>query len=188
MPLQLQRHLFTVDDYYDMARTGILREDDRVELIEGEIVDMTPIGIQHIGCVNGLLDLFLTLQVNKRVVISIQNPVRLSDRTEPEPDFALLKPRSDFYRTKHPSPSDVLLIVEVADTSIDYDRETKIPLYSKHGILEVWIVDIIQKTIEVYNYPTQEGYQHIQTHASGATLSPTAFPDLVLNACDILGE
>ena len=187
MPLQLQRHLFTVDDYYDMARTGILREDDRVELIEGEIVDMTPIGIRHASVVKRI-NHYVASQIREVAIIGIQDPIRLDEFSEPQPDITILKPHPVFYATGHPKPEDVYLLIEVADTSIDYDRETKIPLYSKHGILEVWIVDLTKKIIEVYNLPTQEGYQHIQTFTAGATLSPIAFPDLVLKTSDILGE
>ena len=188
MPLQLQRHLFTVDDYYDMARTGILREDDRVELIEGEIVDMAPIGIRHASVVKRILNQLLTERLEKKAIVSSQDPIRLNEFSEPQPDITLLKPHPVYYETGHPKPEDVYLLIEVADTSIDYDRETKIPLYAKHGILEVWIVDLTKKIIEVYNLPTQEGYQHIQTFTAGATLSSIAFPDLVLKTSDILGE
>ncbi len=153
----LQRHQITVDQYYQMAQVGLLSPEDRVELIEGEIIDMAPIGSEHSGTVNHLSAL-LSEATRKRAILSVQNPVRLSDRSEPEPDIALLRPRKDFYSKAHPAASDVLLLVEVAQSSVRYDREIKLPLYARHAIPEVWIVDVEAKQLWVYRDPAGERY------------------------------
>jgi Uma2 family endonuclease len=137
MALQVSRRLFTVHEYDQMVQAGILHEDDRVELIEGEIIEMAAIGSRHAACVNRLVQLFV-MHVAGQAIVHAQNPIRLSERTEPEPDLSLLKPRPDFYAAGHPGPQDVLLVIEVADSSIGFDREIKIPLYARAGIPEVW--------------------------------------------------
>src|SRR5436309_1828637 len=134
------RRLFTVDEYYRMAKAGILNEDDRVELIEGEIIQLPPIGGPH-GSIVIRLNWLFSDRLRGRAVISPQNPFRISARSEPLPDFQLLRPRADFYR-RHPEPPDVLLVVEVSDTTLAYDQRVKIPLYARSGVPEVWIVDI----------------------------------------------
>jgi hypothetical protein len=141
MGVQLARRLFTVAEYHKMAEAGILSEDDRVELLEGEIVAMSPIGSRHAGTVKRLLDQFIPLQGARRVILSVQDPIRLGEYSEPQPDLALLRPRADFYASSHPGPEDVLLIIEVADQSAAVDREVKVPLYARWGIPEVcwWI-------------------------------------------------
>lgn len=129
MSVQLLRRKFTVDQYHKMAESGILKEDDRVELIRGEIIEMSPIGTKHAACVNRLVNL-LVLLLGKRVIVAPQNPVVLDNNSEPQPDVALLKPRDDFYATAHPQPQDIFLLIEVADSTILYDREEKITLYA----------------------------------------------------------
>jgi Uma2 family endonuclease len=151
------RHLLTVDDYHRMGEAGILSEDDRVELIEGEPVEMEPIGSEHAAAVNDLTRL-LIMAVGDRALVSPQNPVRLDRRSEPQPDFALLRPRPDGYRSALPTPQDTPLIVEVAHSSLDYDRAVKLALYAKHGIPEVWIVNPLGKGVEVYRKPQNERY------------------------------
>jgi Uma2 family endonuclease len=141
MGVQLARRLFTVAEYHKMAEAGILSEDDRVELLEGEIVAMSPIGSRHAGLVNRLNRLF-SQRAGDQVVVSVQNPVRLGGYSEPQPDLALLRPRADFYTSSHPGPEDVLLAVEVAETSAAVDREVKVPLYARFGVPEVWLVDL----------------------------------------------
>ena len=128
MSVQLLRRLFTVDQYYQMLESAILTENERVELIRGEIVKMSPIGIHHSACVKRLNELFF-LRLAKTVTVGIKHPVRLNDNSEPEPDVALLQRKPDFYDTQHPQPEDVFLLIEVSDTTIKYDREVKVPLY-----------------------------------------------------------
>lgn len=186
MAVGVCRRLFTVDEYYLMAQAGILHEDDRVELIEGEIIEMAAIGSRHAACVDRLTQLFVG-RVGGRAIVRVQNPIRLSQRTEPQPDLALLRPRPDFYAAGHPGPEDVLLVVEVADTSVGFDRETKIPLYARAGIPEAWLVNLTESNIAVYRNPTATGYQALQRLERGMCLSPLALADLICTVDDILG-
>jgi Uma2 family endonuclease len=173
MAVALTRRTFTVDEYHKMAEAGILHEDDRVELIEGEIINMTPIGSRHTACVKKLNRLFAEL-LGSEVIISVQDPLRLGDTSEPEPDIALLRPRPDFYAERHPSADDTLLVVEVADTSLVYDREVKVPLYARAGLAEVWLVDLVQQQVLVHRNPTAQGYQEVQAKRSGDRLATKA--------------
>jgi len=184
MVLQLIKRLFTVTDYHRMADAGIFSEDDRVELIEGEIIDMTPIGSRHAACVGRLTALFYP--VRERSIVWVQNPIHLGERSEPQPDLALLRLRHDFYATALPTPEDVLLVVEVAESSIMVDREVKVPLYARAGVPEVWVVNLAAMHIEVSRNPTAHGYQEIQHLVHGQQVFPQAFPDLHLNVDDIL--
>lgn len=181
-----RKHLFTVDEYERLADTGIFHEDDRVELIEGEIVQMVPIGSEHAGAVNRLTSLFTRL-LQERIVAGVQNPVRLPEMSEPQPDFVLLKPREDFYTKRHPEPADVLLLIEVAESSITYDRGVKLPLYAKAGIPEVWLVDLTKNRLEVYRSPSEDGYGTTSVLESGDTIHIEAFPDVGIAVADILG-
>jgi Uma2 family endonuclease len=157
MSTAVERYRFTVDEYYKLAEAGVLSEDSRVELIEGEIVMMTPIGRRHAACVDRLNRL-LVHAVGESAIVRVQNPVRLGDRSEPEPDLALLRPRDDFYAEREPGPADALLIVEVADSSLAYDRGVKLPLYARAGVAETWIVDLGERVIEVHRSPGPQGY------------------------------
>src|SRR5207249_12101922 len=139
------KHRFNVEEYYRMAETGVLKPDARVELLNGEIIDMSPIGPFHGGLVNRLTRLFNKLSKGLWLVSS-QNPLRLDDHSEPEPDVMLLKPATDDYTSRHPQPEDVFLLVEVSDTTLDYDRENKLPVYGSAGIAEVWIVNLVDRT------------------------------------------
>jgi len=144
-----ERRLFTAEEYFRMGEAGILQEDDRVELIEGEIVEMSPIGSRHAACVNRLVKLFVR-EVGDSGIVGAQNPVLLPDYSGPQPDVAVLRLREDFYAEAHPTPGDVLLLIEVSDTTLRYDREVKLPLYALAGILEVWIVDLQNGEILTY--------------------------------------
>lgn len=172
------KRLFTRDEYYAMAEAGILKAEDRVELIEGEIYRMAPIGNPHASCVNRLVRAFSALVGHSRTILSPQNPVHLNDISEPQPDIALLRPREDFYSEGHPQPADVLLLVEAADSSIGYDRHTKVPLYALNGITEVWLVDLVKRCIEVYRDPARDGYKTVQRLHRGDRIAPQAFPDV----------
>ncbi|HKH43873.1 MAG TPA: Uma2 family endonuclease [Thermoanaerobaculia bacterium] len=180
------KRLFTRDEYYAMAEAGILKPEDRVELIEGEIYRMAPIGNPHAGCVNRLVRRFSVLTAADRAVLSPQNPVNLTDISEPQPDVTLLRPREDFYGDGHPTPEDVLLLVEVADSSIGFDRHTKIPLYALCGISEVWQVDINKEAVEIYREPSREGYRSVQRFRRGDQVAPQAFPDFEIAVESIL--
>jgi Uma2 family endonuclease len=187
MALPLSRRRFNADEYERMAAAAILAEDDRVELIDGEIVEMAPIGHRHASCVNRLNRLF-SLAFGDAAVVSVQNPVRLDDQSEPQPDLALLRPRADFYATGHPRPADVLLIVEVAETSGDYDRQVKLPLYARSGIPEAWLVDLQRDTVTSHRGPTADGYRTVQTLRRGEQVAPLAFSERALTVTAILGE
>ena len=152
-----RRHRLTVADYYRMAEVGILDAESRVELIDGDIIDMAPPGSPHAGTVAYLTEV-LVRAVNGRATVLAQNPVRLSDFSEPQPDLALLRRRDDFYRERHPQPDDVLLIVEIAATSLRFDRDTKLPLYARHGIPEMWLVDLGGQRLSRYRAPQNGSY------------------------------
>jgi len=156
-----------------------------VELLEGEIVEMAPIGSRHAACVARLTALFSRAQ--ERGIVWVQNPIRLGERSEPQPELTFLKPRPDFYAQVHPGPADVLLVVEVAETSTDVDREVKIPLYARAGIPEAWLMDLPGECIEVYRNPSPQGYQDLQRVQHGQRLSPHMLPDLELLVDDSLG-
>jgi len=179
------RRRFTVDEYHRMAEAGILHEDDRIELIDGEILCVAAIGSRHFASVNAFTGWFAT-RLAGRVIVSVQNPVRLSSGSEPEPDLALLRPRSDGYASALPGPDDVFLLIEVADTTLRYDRETKLPLYAEAGIPEVWIVDLQRERVLAYREPRAGDYQQVSTVVRGGTLSPAAFSDLTLPVAEIL--
>ena len=185
MPVQQLTRRFTVEEYYRMAQAGILSEDDRVELIEGAIVEMAAIGSRHAACVGRLTVLSSTAQTGG--IVWVQNPIRLGEHSVPQPDLALLRLRPDFYASAHPGPGDVFLLVEVSETSADSDREVKVPIYARAGIPEVWLVDLEGEVIEVYRQPSAEGYRDARQVRRGEALSPEAFPDLTLAADEILG-
>ena len=186
MAVQVARRLFTVHEYYQMAQAGILSEEDRVELIEGELIEMAAIGSRHAAC-DDRLNHFFSGHTVGQAIVRIQNPIHINERSEPQPDLALLRFRPDFYAAAHPGPQDILLVVEVADTSVGFDRETKIPLYARAGIPESWLVHLPESRIEAHRQPTPTGYQEVIRLARGMRLAPLAFPDLVLAVDDILG-
>ena len=150
------RHLISVDAFHRMGETGILGPRDRVELIDGEIIDMSPIGVLHAAIVARLASHF-SQRLGPMGVVWCQNPLRLDDISEPEPDIAILRPRADFYMTAHPGSADVLLVIEVADTSLAYDLGTKVPLYARHGIPEVWVIDAATRHTRVFRRPVGNG-------------------------------
>ena len=186
MSIAVTTRKFTVDEYHTMIQSGILHEDDRVELLEGEIVEMSPISSRHAACVKQLLKLFSPLNLNNEIVLSVQDPVSLGPHSEPQPDLSLLKPRDDFYQSSHPSPNDIYLIIEVAESSQQVDRDVKLPLYARAGIREVWLIDLVNEAVERYLEPKGDAYQRIEKYVSGQELSPQAFPDFRLAVKDIL--
>ena len=162
------RHRLDVGAYYKMAEVGILSQKERVELIDGEIFDMVPIGLGHAGKTNRFNRLFARAAADDLAHVSVQRPLRLDAYNEPEPDVMLLKPRQDHYQSRHPNAADVLLLVEVSETSLAYDRRTKLPLYARFGVPEVWIVDLRGAAIEVYREPAGDGYALKHRLASGS--------------------
>jgi len=184
MPVQTQ-HRFSVKDYYRMAETGVLRPDARVELLDGKIIDMSPIGSTHAGTVKRLIRIFTKLPTD-RWVVSAQDPLQLDGHSEPEPDFMLLKPSPDDYTSRHPAPEDVFLLVEVSEASLDYDREEKIPAYGRAGISEVWIVNLRDQALEIYREPHFTGYGSKTILRAGDQTSPQAFPDATVTVTELL--
>ncbi len=187
MAVMLRRYRFTVDEYDRLAQAGVLTQCDRVELLDGEIVEMTPIGDRHASVVARLTSLFAE-RLRSRSIVWPQNPVGLRVvRSVPQPDVALLRPRADFYATARPGPEDVLLLIEVMDISAETDRGVKLPLYARAGISEVWLVDLGTDSLEVYRRPAAAGYAEARALRRGDRVSPQAFPDLTLTADDLLG-
>jgi Uma2 family endonuclease len=177
-------HRFSVADYYRMAETGVLKPDARVELLDGKIIDKSPIGPFHGGLVNRLGRLF-NKQAAGRWLVSTQNPVHLDDHSEPQPDLMLLKPASDDYTSRHPVPEDVMLLIEVSDTTLVFDRDQKLPLYGRAGIVEVWIVNLLEKTIEVFREPHFSGYGFHHVFRPGQKASPASFPDVAIDVAEL---
>ena len=182
----VQRRLFTAEEYHRLGEAGILHEDDRVELVDGDIVLMTPIGTRHAACVDRL-NVLLQRHVGDRAIRRVQGPVRLNPYSEPQPDISLLKPRADFYAAAHPIGDDILLAIEVADTSTRYDREVKGPLYARSAIAEFWLVDLLHETVEVFRQPGVDGYGSSRVSKRGERLSIAAVPDASLSVDDVLG-
>ena len=186
MTTQLQGRAFTVDEYYRMAEANILTEEDRVELIAGQIVAMSPIGSRHAACVKRL-NLLLGKMVGDSMLLGVQDPIALDAYSEPESDLVLLRPRADFYAAAHPAAGDVLLVIEVADTSASYDRAVKVPLYAQAGIPEVWLIDLQAGCVEVHAHPQGHAYQQHTQVAVNATFTSPTVPGLKLAAADLLG-
>lgn len=182
--MAVARRQFTVTEYQRMAQSGILHEDDRVELIGGEILQMSPIGSRHIACVNRLMGT-ITSQVGQQVIVSVQNAIQLSDYSEPQPDLALLRAQADFYADALPTAKDTLLVIEVADTSLEYDRDVKIPRYAEATIPEVWLVNVKAERVTVYTQPNEVGYQHIQDFQVGKVIRATTVAHLEVAVDDI---
>ncbi len=178
------RHKLNVDDYYRMAETGILKRQDRVELIDGEIIDLAPVSSEHAGHTNWLT-MFFARATEGVAMLSVQTPLRLDAHNEPQPDLMLLRPRKDEYRRSHPTAADVLLLVEVSDTSLGYDRGAKLSLYAKHKIPEVWIVNIPAKSLEIYRQPTDTGFGWKEELQKG-TVTPELLLGLSVNLDELL--
>ncbi|HLC41567.1 MAG TPA: Uma2 family endonuclease [Methylomirabilota bacterium] len=186
MAIEIIKHRFTVEEYHRMGEAGIFAEDDRVELIQGEIVEMTPIGPRHSACVARLTHLF-SGGLAGRVVVWVQNPIRIGPDSEPQPDVVLLRPRADFYQEAHPGPLDIFVVVEVRDTSAAYDRTVKLLLYARAGIPEVWLVDLESHLVEVHRNPGTSGYQNVQQLRRGQHLAAEALSGPTFSVSDILG-
>ena len=185
MVRQLVRRRFTVAEYDRMIEAGILGKYDRVELLEGDILEMAPIGSPHAGHVKRLNRLF-SMQAADRFIVAVQDPVRIGEYSEPQPDVSILRARADFYTESHPGPGDVLLLVEVADTSLEYDRGVKVPAYANGSIPEVWLVDMAAGVVEVYRDPVSGSYTSVEVLSAGSQVSPQALPDIAIRVSDIV--
>ena len=183
-PLTIPRRLLTLDEYHTMGAAGVLKEDDRIELIEGEMIEMAPIGSRHMAKVNWLARL-LSLCVGDQAILSVQNPIALPPHNEPQPDFTLLKPRADYYEGKLPGAEDILLVIEVSDTTLVYDRDSKMPIYARHGIVEAWLVDIQAQTVSIYQEPGKNGYRRLLTPARNESITPQLLPNVVVRLTDL---
>ncbi len=178
-------HRITVDDFHRMAEAAILSADARVELIEGEIIDMAPIGSRHAALVNRLTR-ELVLSVRGAAIVSVQNPIILGDLSQPEPDFALLKPKANDYNDSLPEATDILLLIEIADSTLDYDRKIKTKLYARFDILEYWLIDAVENSVTLFQKPLQGKYTIAKTLLEPAHLSPLQLQDVKLNLGKLL--
>lgn len=187
MAVPIRKRLLTNEEYHHMLGAGILAEEERVELIHGEILEMSPIGNRHAACLRRLLRL-LTPVLGPDVMLDVQNPIHLpEEKSEPQPDLVLLRSREDSYASQPPTAEDILLLIEVADRSLAYDRDVKVPLYAHSGIPEVWLVDLAGGSIVVHRRPREEGYADIQSLYPGDTLSPAGLPGARISVGAILG-
>jgi Uma2 family endonuclease len=183
--IAVARRLFTREEYHRMAEVGILKETDRVELIRGEIVEMSPIGRRHYAFVNNLGQL-LILRLGGRAIVAVQGPIALADDTEPEPDLAVIRRRTPSYKEREAFADDAFLLIEVADSSLAYDRSTKLRLYAAAGIPEYWVVNCVTESIEVHRAPHTDGYREVLRVAVPTdTVAPQAFSDVVLTLAEI---
>ena len=181
------RRRFTIEEYHRMGEVGILGDDERLELIAGHIVVREPIGSRHAGCVDHLTRLW-TSRLGERAIVRVQNPVVLPhDASELQPDLMLLAPREDFYTRAHPTPADVLLLMEVADTSLLLDRRVKMPLYARAGIQEAWLVDLTTRRVDVHRDVTRGRYASVRKLTATQPLTVNAFPDIALTVAELLG-
>ncbi len=184
MTSRLPRHRITVEEYYRMAEDGLLKPDGRHELIEGEIIEMPPMGVSHASELSKLMYLFVRSSGNLAQV-RVQMPVRLDSYSEPEPDLAVVSAREDFYKARHPIASDVLLLVEVSQSSSGQDRRNKIPLYARHSVPEVWIVDLARQQLQVYRAPREGNYTEISAAAKPGLAVLSALPDVKVDLSDL---
>ena len=186
MAWQPARKLFTVTEYHQMVKAGVLKEDDRTELINGKIIYMSPIGPRHAAHVDRLNDI-LPAKLRKSAIVRVQSPIILSNDSEPEPDLSLLKRRDDFYASGHPTPVDVLILIEVSDSTLEFDRRTKIPTYALAGIQETWLIDLVNDVIEVHSNPRNGRYHEVRIIQRGQKIISTSLPQLKLKADEVLG-
>ncbi|HEX3530115.1 MAG TPA: Uma2 family endonuclease [Thermoanaerobaculia bacterium] len=186
MAIQNPKRLISIDDYHRMAADGLFAEDDRVELIDGEIVEMTAIGNPHASGVRRLGD-FLSTALGRRVLVDTQNPLLLGEWSEPQPDLTVLPRRADYYLSAAPTAQDALLVVEIADSSVAYDRKVKGPLYARHEVREYWLLDLPAKVLEVYRRPSPDGYREVRRLRRGDTVALEAFPEVMFAVSDLLG-
>jgi len=181
------RHRLGVDEYHRMVEAGIFGKGDRIELIDGDLIDMAPIGQGHAAIVGGLNEA-LFMACAGRAIVWPQNPIRLDPSSEPQPDLAILRRRADFYATgERPGPADILLLVEVADSSLCFDQKVKLPLYSRAGIAELWIVDLQRRVLYAYRKPDGDAYGEMTTHQPGAQVGLALAPEIIVTLDLVFG-
>jgi Uma2 family endonuclease len=183
----IPRHRITVDEYYRMAEVGILPPDARVELIEGEIIDRAPIGSGHGGTVMQLTQLLLDA-ARDRAHVLVQSAERFSDMSEPQPDFALVKRRADFYKKKHPGPADTYLIIEVSESSLRYDLQVKAPLYARYGVPEYWVIDLKGRQVRFFRSPDSGQYTDVTSTGAPGVVAPAALPEVQIDLTHVLDD
>jgi Uma2 family endonuclease len=181
----LMRHRLSVHDYRRMGEAGVFEPDARVELIEGEVIDMAPIGTRHAAMVTRLGRLLRAAE--DEAIVRVQNPIRLDDFSEPEPDLALVRHRDDFYAAAHPEAEDILLLIEVTDTSARYDREIKLPLYARHGVGEVWIVELEARLVRFFRQPDGDAYGDITATETPGRTPVAALPGVAIELSKLFG-
>jgi Uma2 family endonuclease len=186
MSAEIAKYSFTAEEFQRLGEAGILRQDVRLELIDGEIFEISPVGSQHAACVKFLSGLLNRLFGNT-FIVGVQDPVRLNDFSEPQPDVSLLRWRDDYYRSAHPGPADVLLIVEVADTTVAKDSKMKVPLYARSGIVETWLVNIPEDRIEVYSDSVNGTYRRAEVFGRGEEARAHTVEGLSMNVSELLG-
>jgi Uma2 family endonuclease len=186
MQIEVTKKLFTVDDYYRMAEAGIIGPEERTELIDGEIIQKSPPGNRHVACVNRANTTFVEA-FRQRAIVSVQNPLRLNIYNEPQPDIVVLQPRSDFYESIRFSPEHVFFVVEISDTSPAFDRKVKLARYAEFGVPEVWIEDLKHDLLLVFRELEGKSYKSSLSLRRGDSVSPIAFPDVVLKVEQLLG-
>ena len=186
MSAEIARYSFTAEEFQRMGEAGIFRQDARLELIEGEIIEMSPIGSPHAACVKYLSGLLNRL-FGGTLIVGVQDPVRLNDFSEPQPDVSLLRWRDDFYRAAHPAPADVLLLIEVADTTVVKDKTLKIPLYARAGIAEAWLVNIPEEKVEIYSDAADGAYRRAEVFGHRAEARSHTVEGLAVNVGELLG-
>jgi Uma2 family endonuclease len=186
MIMQLLTRKFTVEQFHQMAENGILNNQERIELIQGDLITMSPIGYRH-AFVTTYLSNWFVRQLGERSLVSTQNPIQLDEKSEPQPDLVLLKPTDNFYGDRLPRASDCLLLIEVADSSLIYDQTVKIPLYAQHHIPEVWLINLNQQQLECHTNPVNNAYQQQEIFRPGQQITSLAFPDLTLSLTEIFG-
>jgi Uma2 family endonuclease len=187
VPVSIPKRHFTADEYQRMVHAGILTKRDRVELIDGEIVAKMTVGPRHNACVDRVNRLFGT-RVGESAIVRVQGAVRVNLFSELEPDVVLLRPRADFYASGHPGPSEIILIIEVAESSIHYDREATAPLYARSAVHEYWLVDLNENVLDRYSSPERGSYRTVQRYTRGQSLSPELLPGCVISVNDLIGE
>ncbi len=180
IPISLPPFNFSIDAYHKLAEVGVIKSTDKVELIEGQIITMSPINSPHAACVERLGELLRQKKTTTQFVRS-QNPIILGTHSEPEPDISLVKHKADYYEDNHPTASEVYIAIEISHTTQKYDRETKMPLYALYNIPEAWVVDLKAKTIEVYSKPVDGEYKDKQTFKRGDVLISGYFERLLVN-------
>ncbi|MBE0436613.1 MAG: Uma2 family endonuclease [Methylomicrobium sp.] len=181
-----RKHLTDIDEWRRLGEAGIFPPASRLELINGEILEMSPIGCNHAGHLNRILNRLLNIVSGDVAIASVQNPLQLGDLSEPEPDFMLLKPNPDFYSTRHPVAADVLLLIEVADSSLEFDRNQKMHLYALHRIPEYWLLNLNEASVEVYRKPAGDLYAEKRTLVSGDSIALSELPEITIDIGDII--